>query len=96
MTTKQLALCGMFAMLTFASMAQCDSELSAQTGTYSVSANPQKTDITTAPIALSECSQLEEIESKRENQHDVTVEIGNYIVLIYSRNRVANLNHTVE
>ena len=68
--------------------AQCDEQLTANPGTYSVEMNPEKVDATNAPITLVNCSYLLKIEASREDNEDITLELGNYIVRVFSKNNV--------
>ena len=78
------------------SFAQCDEQLTAKPGTYSLQMNPEKVDVTTAPITLVNCAYLEQIEASRLDNKDVTIELGNYIVKVFSRNRVLNTKLELE
>ena len=89
-------LIGLFVASCSMSIAQCDSELAAAPGTYLVEMNLEKVDATTAPIQLADCAQLEEIESNRRDEEDTTIELGNYIVTVYSRSRVINIQNSGE
>jgi hypothetical protein len=70
--------------------AQCDEQLTADPGTYQVEMNPEKVDATNAPVTLVNCAHLLQIEASREDDKDVTLELGNYIVRVFSKNKVLN------
>jgi hypothetical protein len=77
MKTNYLAICAFLFGMTTTTIAQCDSELSAPTGTYLVKMNPEKVDATQAPTFLAHCSDLELIDKNK----DLTNKILNKIIM---------------
>ena len=73
--------------------AQCDTSLGeyAAPGSYEVHFNPEKTERTTAPQQLANCEYLLQIESAREQDQDVVLEIENYIIVVTSRKRLTQM-----
>ncbi len=76
--------------------AQCNENLTAKPGTYKVTMNQDRVDSYIAPYAFTDCYFLEEIESNRKDTQEVTLELGNYIIRVYSRERVINAKQSEE
>ena len=89
---KLIIYCALFFGFNISVSAQCDDDLTAKAGTYLVTMNQEKVDSQSAPYSLTNCYFLELIESNRKLNEDVTLELGNYIIKVYSKNRVINSN----
>ncbi|MCR9173655.1 MAG: hypothetical protein NXI10_14230 [bacterium] len=76
-----------------ATYAQCDPSLGeyAIPGSYEVHFNPEKTDNRVAPQQLANCQHLLQIESARQENRDVVLEIENYIIVVTSRKRLSEV-----
>jgi len=86
------ALLFMITFLSYLSTGQCDPSEVALAGTYKVEMNPEFTDTKVAPQTLVICEDLVKIESERKENQRIFLEIGNYIVEVYSRSSINNLN----
>ena len=86
--------CLLFVGSILSTYGQCDENLTATPGSYLVTMDPDKTDAIEAPYIINNCLYLEQIESVRKDDKDATLKVGNYIIEVYSRNRVINLEST--
>lgn len=88
---KQTLLCVLFLCSVFAVNGQCDETLTAKAGTYKILHNPEKMDSDYTPYQLTNCSFLEQIELNRHQTQNIFIELGNFIIEIYSRDKELEL-----